>query len=452
MIPTRAALAVLAAVIAGCSAGGFDDSLPFDGAQGGTSSSSLIRRDAGLLVDPAGRHAWVQHSGSWFAVNTTSGAITHVLPLAGLSDVRVAFLSDEEAVLIANDPNGCPFQTNACTRVTHVDTVVPSVGAQRWEGSTLDFSVQSPSKRFVALSGGFATSGVYVVDGSDDLRPIQWESIAGGTGWSRCYSGSCEERLWMVGRNAIYSWPVDGGELAPEPDLAFPGECNATYRISVGDSYQTAPLVAASSDGRWVALTCGRTFSLYDAHTGSFRDTGMNGPVSFVGGVLVGHFNTEEDDGYGGGGESCLQYVQPGNPSEVRSICLPTSSGLLYYVTAGGWAVASSPSSIFVVYGEGSYGEYVEITGVSITDGKFVERLGHSEIYFTSAESLHILPLDALDPDYGDFEGSLLDLGVPFAVRDLNILPSQDELALRSADSVAFLSLVTGSASVIGLP
>lgn len=438
----------LGLAVASCvdgSGGWGDDSQPFDGAQG-SGDSSLIRRDAGLLVDPAGRYAWVQHDGSWLAVNTTSGSITSVLSLSGLSDVRVAFLSDGEAVLIANDPLGCPFQTNACTRVTHIDTVAAIAGTTRWEGSTLDFSIQSPTGRFVALSGGFATSGVYVVDGTDDLRPIEWESIAGGTGWSRCFNGTCDERLWMVGRHAIYSWRVMSGELEDEPDVAFPAQCTTTYSVeTAGGSWQTAPLVAASSDGRWVAITCGRTFSLFDAATGNLSETGMNGPVTFVNDVLVGHYlDFVPGDGDGSNSQSCIQYVHPSTATEVSFVCLPTSEGVTYYVTEDGYVVASGYSSLYVVYGGDEYEpEYVELPGFSILDGKFVERLGHAEIWFVSQEDLY-----ALSPSVPSVAGANL----PFAVDDLNILPSQDQLALRSSGAVTFFSMVTGSSATIGLP
>lgn len=438
--------AVLGVLLASCvdGSGGFDDSQPFDGAQG-SGNSSLIRRDAGLLVDPAGRYAWVQHEGSWLAVNTTSGSIANVLPLDGLSDLRVAFLSDGDAVLIANDPLGCPFQTNACTRVTHIDTVGATAGSTRWEGSTLDFSIQSPSGRYVALSGGFATSGVYVVDGSDDLRPIEWESIAGGTGWSRCFNGTCDERLWMVGRHAIYSWRVMNGQLENEPDLAFPAECTTTYQVytPTGTS-QTAPLVAASSDGRWVAITCNRTFSLFDAATGSLRETGMNGPVVFVNDVLVGHFlDFEPGDGDGSSSQSCIQYVHPSYPTDVSYVCLPTSEGVTYYVTEDGYVVASGYSSLYVVYGDQYEPEYEEIPGVSLLDGKFVERIGHAEIWFVSQEDLYVLAPSV---------PSVVGADLSFAVEDLNILPSQDQLALRSSGAVTFFSMVTGSSATIGLP
>lgn len=445
-LQAAAALAILAA---SCASGGYDDSGPFGPAQG--NGSSLIRRNAGVLVDPAGRYAWVQHHGSLFAVSTSSGAVSTVYSLAGLYDVRLAFLPGDEAVLVTNDPYACPFATNACTRVTHLDTLTATAGAERWEGSTLDFSVQSPSGRFIALSGGFAASGVFLVDASDDLRPVEWESLPGGSGWSTCLPRveSCEERLWMVGRHAIHSWPVIGGVLADEPDLSFPAECDASYSVVTADgSLQTQPLVAASRDGHWVALTCGRTFSLFDAVERTLRPTELNGPVSFAGNTIVGHVYEDGGSGYYDTGEPCLQFIDPQVPLGGSTECFPTTQSVSYYVTSDGeYVVASSYNGLYVLR-DGYVGE---LAGISLLDGAFVERVGHSEIWFASAQQLYALPLDGFDP-YDDLEPAVVELSLSVPVDDLNILPSQDELAILSSGSLVFFSMVTGSSESIALP
>lgn len=446
----HALLAAAAACFAACGDGGdIDDTLPSDGAQG-SANSSLVRVDAGVLVDPAGRYAWVRHEQALYAVSTTGAAVSLVMPFTGAYDVRLAFVTTNDALLIAIEPDGCPFATNACTRVAHVDTVTATITSSIWEGSTLDYSVQSASKRLVAMTGGWESNGVYVADAVDgELELLFWEGLSGGVGWSGCEPGECDERLWMVARDGMRSWRLNGGVLAAAPDITMDGDCNATYQLYTPEgSYRPAGLVATSASGRYVALTCGRTFGIYDTHEHRYSDTFYNGPVSFSGENLVGHFNTEEDDDYDywNPGNACIEMIDPSVPYATSSFCLPDSSGVTYYAPASGaWIVASGFDGLWVFYVDGSnyYDEPSLVPGYSLVDGAFVERVANYEIWFLQEGELHALFA------YGP---TVVEAGLPVPVSDLNILPSQDELALLTNDAVVFYSVVTGSAQAVALP
>lgn len=449
--PLFAAAAVVAIAAGACGDGGdYDDSVPSDGAQG-SANSSLVRVDAGVLVDPAGRYAWVRHEQALYAVSTTGGAVSLVWTLGDVYDVRLAFVTTSDALLIAIEPGGCPFATNACTRIAHVDTVTATITSSTWEGSTLDYSVQSPSKRLVAMTGGWESNGLYLADAvAGELELLFWEGLSGGVGWSGCEPGECDERLWMVARDGMRSWRVNGGELASAPDVTIPGECNATYQIyTAGGFYRPEGLVATSASGRYVALTCGRTFGIYDTHEHRYTDTFYNGPVSFSGESLVGHFNTNEDDDYDywDPGNACIETIDPSVPYATSSFCLPNSSGVTYYAPASGaWIVASGDGGLWVFYVDGSddYDEAYLVPGYSLLDGAFVERVASYEIWFLQGGELNVL--FASGPSVAE-----TDLPLP-AITDLNILPSQDELALLTNDAVVFYSVVTGSAQSVALP
>ena len=123
--------------------------------------------------------------------------------------------------------------------------------------------------------------------------------------------------------------------------------------------------------------------------------------------------------------------------------CLPTSESFGYYVTEDDYVVASNDDGIFVMAIEGLSGYGAHVSALTLQDGKFVERRGHHEIWFAQGQSLFRL-------DY--HSGVLAPMALPFLVDDMNIFPSQDQLAIVTSSSVFFLSLVTGSAQQVALP
>lgn len=425
-------------MLAGCS---FDGSAPFFPGQGGT--GTLVRPDSEVLVDPEGRYVWVVHDTSLLAVSIGSGTIEPVYALDDLSQRRLAFLPDDVALLVAEDAAGCPFETTACTRVARLQTdPAADGGAATWEGSSFAFAIQSPSGFLLAMSGGFYGSGAFLVDASLDLRPIQWDVLPGGVGWSRCRSDeSCDERLWTVGPEAIRSWPVSAGVFAPEPDLTYPSACDGSFA-----AWGVAPLVAASNDGRWVALTCGRTFTLFDAVSDEFRTTDFHGPVVFAGDTIVGHDRTDPDDD--GEESACLRFVDP-LTSESRLQCFGDDNFSYYVSESGSYILVSTGEAIFVAE-VASGNAYPTSETFGILGGEFIERPGAGQVWAAVGGTLVVVDFAAAIVGTG---GGLAILPLPFPVDHLSLVPGQDRLAILSSDStIALVSMVTGSAELIALP
>lgn len=425
---------LLVAFFAGCS---FDGSAPFFPGQGGT--GTLVRPDSPVLVDPEARYVWVVHDTSLTAVSISSGSVEPVYALENLSQRRLAFLPDDIALLVAEDAGGCPYETAACTRVARLQTnPAADEGAVRWEGSDFSFAIQSPTGRLVALSGGYYVSGAFIVDMSLELRPIQWDVLPGGVGWSRCRPDEpCDERLWTVGSEAIHSWPVSSGVLAPDPDLTYDTAC---------DAFSWGASVAASKDGRWVALTCGGAFTLFDAESGKFRATGFHGPVVFAGDTIVGHDRVDENDE--GDSYACLRFIDP-LTLESRLQCFGDSNFSYYVSESGSYVLVSTGDALFVVeVATGDANQTSETVG--ILGGEFIERPGAGQVWAAVSGMLVVVDFAAAIIGTG---GDVANVPMPFPVDHLNLIPGQDRLAILSSDStIALVSMVTGSAELIALP
>lgn len=431
----------LLVLLSGSGCGG-DFSRPFGPAQGG-GETSIVRPNPGVLVDPSERFAWVPHDGALFAVSTSSGTVQFAYSLDGLSTFRLAFLPSDSGLVIGEASGGCPYETSACTRVEQVDTQSFTAGAVDWEGSSIGYATQSPLGELIALSGGVIGNAVFVVGADSVVDTIFWEALPNGIGWSECHPpDACDERLWVVSSDAILSWPVFAGVLATEPDLTFPAECSWSWFGGGGGA------VASSFDGRWVALTCGRTFSLFDSLSGSLVPTTFNGPVSFSsGGTIVGHArlpgeDEEESD------RACLQFINPSTLVD-RTICL-SQGDLRYYVTTDGeHVVASSSDGTFVLEILDGVPMLTgwDDRGFSLQGGDFIEHAADDEIWAAVGGELFVIPFEDVWEDE-----LIFPVETPFPVEHLNLIASQDRLAIKSSDSVVFLSLVTGSAQQIALP
>ena len=433
----RIGFAFLACTLAcGCS-GGLGPSYPVNP----IGDSSLIQANAAVRVSPDETHVWIPHGGNLLAVDTSSGVISTVYPITGLSDLRMAFLESNLAILLATDPSGCPFSTTACSRFVRIHTDSLAADAVAWEGSTFQLGELSPSGNLLALTGGFWDEGTYLVgaDGAPEL--LHWSAGPSAMGWSRCLSG-CDERLWIVGGATAQSWRATGGQLEAAPDLSFDLDCGPLF-------YGLRPQVAASPNGRFVALSCANgNFSLFDSLTGSLRSTVHQGQVAFADGdkKIVGHDVGDLDEAVGSPDESddkhiesCLELI---DTTTLDASFLNCDLGVYrYYVTRDGRFVFIDGSYALDVSGAAIRNGAVS----SLSDGEFVERPGHGQLW--EAKGGALVRLDVLDGETA-FTSTRVD--------HLNVLPMQDRLALLASDSsltLTFFSMVTDSAQqVVTIP
>lgn len=426
------------ACAAGCS--GADFSRPTFPAQGG--DGSLLPANPAVLVDPDDRNVWLPHDGTLLAVSTSSGALTSVYPLAGFSSLRIAFLEGDVALLLA-EGGSCPFETDVCTTVIRVHTATFEAEVIAYEGSQFAGGVVSPLNDLVALSGGLFGNGIFVVGADREPQTLDWSAYPGGIGWSRCPEvEGCDERLWVVGAAGARSWRVTGGEIAAQPDVSFEFACGNGGSLFGG----VGSLVAASPDGRFVALSCpGGDFVLYDAITKSVRPTIHNGPVLFAGRIVVSHgwgdFDGDQEDDES---RACLVLVDAFDLS-TRYDCI-NDEWFDYFVSDDEQHVllSTNAGNLAVVDVAGIGGDEVWIgdggNTVSLRAGEFIERPGAGQIW--QAEAGRLVRIDFV-------EGASFP-PLPFAVDHLNVIRSQDRLALLSSDaSLVFYSMTGESVDLV---
>ena len=400
----------------------------------------------GLAADAQGRAVWLPWKGSLLAITVgTSNDVTPVAALgSSLSSVQLSFFPGVHGLLLAHDASSaCPGATasSECTAIERLDVAALAADAPSHEGAWLDDARLAPDGDVLALQSADGRGGLFTVGTAGDPQPLAWGVYPGAFLWGPCLAG-CDERLFAFGdtgsERGVFSWPVIGGVIAPQPDLHFDPGCP----LGGGDPGSIS--LAVSVDGRWLAASCGDGAAFDDLSGVAPVDRVQKrpGPVMALPDLDAFYFADQGGDPDKDGDDdrsACFRVVDPETRDEKLQ-CTGLFGTLGYYASSG---------PVIVIDESGPYP--ARAFAFDVEQG-LLAQLGTLDFGFSGSEVVPFGPGGVLLVANGELEvveasyDAAYTVAFPFRVQDVAVLPN--DLALLSTSSIVFVSYGTGTAGV----